>query len=145
MLVNISPDALLEKGTINALRYGQIYASSSNIKNRKENTNNSRGEMAKPWGEKKVGMKRNFLKPADPKVLQELREIYSKYVPEKTEEEVEVILKKFAGREALLLAKVQSKYVKSNKKKTQPVPPPTASNSKSINNKSPLVKNRPLV
>ena len=118
--------------------------------------------MAKPWEKKKVGMKRNFLKPADPKVLQELREIYSKYVPKKTKEEVEVILKKFAGREALLLAKVQSKYVKNNnnnnknndeddvmivnnKKKTQPVPPPTASNSKLINNKSPLVKNRPLV
>ena len=160
MLVNISPDALLEKGTINALRYGQIYASSSNTKNRKENMSNSRGKMAKPWEKKKVGMKRNFLKPADPKVLQELREIYSKYVPEKTKEEVEVILKKFAGREALLLAKVQSKYVKNNnkknndeedvmivnnKKKTQPVPPPTASNSKLINNKSPLVKNRPLV
>ena len=44
-------------------------------------------------------------------VLEELRAIYRKHVPEKTREDVEAILAKYKGREAGLLVKVRAKYV----------------------------------
>ena len=40
-----------------------------------------------------------------------LRAFYKEHVPEKSDNEVEAILAKYAGREAKLLAKVQKKYL----------------------------------
>uniref|UniRef100_A0A7S4MHV7 Kinesin motor domain-containing protein n=1 Tax=Odontella aurita TaxID=265563 RepID=A0A7S4MHV7_9STRA len=121
MLINVSPDARLERGTVNALRYGQMYARGQKGATTASKGNGGRGRSAaKNGGKKNAPSSRRKTKsaasaippkPADPEVLRELREIYRDRVPEKTEEEVEGIIQKFAGREALLLAKVRGKYV----------------------------------
>jgi len=47
----------------------------------------------------------------DPALLSELWRVYKEHVPEKSEEEVETIIARFAGREAALLQKVTAKYM----------------------------------
>jgi hypothetical protein len=49
--------------------------------------------------------------PCDPEIVAALRAIYAEHVPDKTSEDVEAILTKFAGREEMLLGKVRAKYV----------------------------------
>jgi hypothetical protein len=101
MLVNISPAAALERPTLNSLRYGQVVTAASAPKNK-------RAGVRKPAGKppaKSAG-------PCEPVVLEALRKIYAQHVPEKTAEEVEAILGKFAGREVELLGKVRAKYGK---------------------------------
>ena len=105
MLVNISPAAELQKGTINALRYGQLYAGgrsggASKAVLGKGASGGTRAGGPKPWQRA----------PCDPAILAALRAIYTEHVPEKTVEEVEAILKRFAGKEAVLLGKVRAKY-----------------------------------
>eukprot|EP01045_Picozoa_sp_COSAG04_P007664 COSAG04_NODE_405_length_14870_cov_4.008666_13_plen_161_part_00 len=54
-----------------------------------------------------------------------LRAFYKEHVPEKSDNEVEAILAKYAGREAKLLAKVQKKYLadgSTNAEQPQPQP-----------------------
>ena len=126
----------------------------------KENKiNKTRDKKLKPWkvNKTKKTVVKHSPKPADPKVLQELRYIYDKYVPGKTSEEVDAIIQKFAGRENLLLLKVRNKYVKTadnvnadvadaiiTKNKKSPVPPSKQSTAVA-KNESPLVKSRSLV
>ena len=50
--------------------------------------------------------------PADPqKIQEEIFALYRQHCPEKSGHDVEVILGKFAGREAELLARAREKYV----------------------------------
>ena len=49
----------------------------------------------------------------DKGAISELREIYAKHSPDKSEAEVAVILFKFRGREKELLGRVRAKYVAS--------------------------------
>ncbi len=114
MLVNVSPASSLARRTINALRYGQIYASSSNRKKKIDIIRESKTANLKPWKSKGAKVGRPFARPANPEVLQELRAIYSEHVPGKTTEEVEAIIKTFSGREGLLLAKARKKYLPSD-------------------------------
>ena len=116
MLVNISPAAELQKGTANALRYGQMYAGGRRGGAEKSMLGKSGGASAaggsKPWqrGKRRAAA---AAAPSDPAVLAALRAIYAEHVPEKTAEEVEEILARFAGREAVLLKKVRAKYLAS--------------------------------
>ena len=73
--------------------------------------NDSKTVHSKPWKSKHANVGRRFARTANPRILQELRAIYSEHVPGKTTEEVEAIIKTFSGREGLLLAKVRKKYL----------------------------------
>ena len=57
------------------------------------------------------GAERALPDVCDPEVLASLKKIYEEHVPEKSEEEVGGIIAKYAGREAVLLVKVQKKYL----------------------------------
>ena len=63
---------------------------------------------SKPW---QRGKPPPSAVPCDPAVLAALRAIYAEHVPEKTSSDVEAILGRFAGREAVLLRKVRAKYL----------------------------------
>lgn len=112
-----SPAAELQKGTVNALRYGQLYAGGGGRSAKAATLGkgsggggaSASGGGSKPW--QRRGSKSKPTAPCDPAVLAELRAIYAEHVPEKSAAEVEVILRKFAGREATLLGKVRAKYV----------------------------------
>ena len=112
-----SPAAELQKGTVNALRYGQLYAGGGGRSAKAATLGkgsggggaSASGGGSKPW--QRRGSKSKLTAPCDPAVLAELRAIYAEHVPEKSAAEVEVILRKFAGREATLLGKVRAKYV----------------------------------
>eukprot|EP00928_Gymnodinium_smaydae_P077166 TRINITY_DN60372_c0_g1_i1.p1 TRINITY_DN60372_c0_g1~~TRINITY_DN60372_c0_g1_i1.p1 ORF type:complete len:210 (-),score=64.37 TRINITY_DN60372_c0_g1_i1:177-806(-) len=61
--------------------------------------------VVKPW------QRRGFeLQPSDPSLRPEILRIYREHCPEKSLDEVELILSNYAGREAELLAKLQEKY-----------------------------------
>lgn len=109
MLVNVSPAALLEKMTMNSLRYGQMYASVAP------------GKATRPSGAAAVSRKHSgpgsavLLPdvPVDPEVRVELLRIYGEKCPEKSPADVEAILSKFASRRGglqELLLKVREKY-----------------------------------
>ena len=119
MLVNISPAAELQKGTVNALRYGQLYGGGRGGGGGKAMLGGKGGGSgdgasaaggSKPWQRSKSASVAAAAS-CDPAVLTALRAIYAEYVPEKTAEEVEAILEKFVGREAVLLRKARAKYV----------------------------------
>lgn len=106
MLVNVSPAANLEKMTLNTLRYGQMYASGSNGYKAAVKS----GGYAKPkasFTRPSAGKLRSA--PCDPMIKKELINIYRKHCPEKSEADVDSIIAKFVGREALL-CKVKAKY-----------------------------------
>mmetsp|Transcript_27839 Transcript_27839/g.31955 ORF Transcript_27839/g.31955 Transcript_27839/m.31955 type:complete len:643 (+) Transcript_27839:330-2258(+) len=105
MLVNVSPASHLKSGTVNALRYGQMFSVGKNDKNRSSSTFTSLDKLKKN-NETNKG-ESNFAEKA---ILKELRRIYEEYVPKKSEEETEAILTKFKGRERWLLEKVKNKY-----------------------------------
>lgn len=116
MLVNISPAAELQKGTVNALRYGQLYAGGGGrgsgggkviLGKGSGGDASAKGGSSKPWQRGKPPS----AVPCDPAVLAALRAIYAEHVPEKTSSDVEAILGRFAGREAVLLRKVRAKYL----------------------------------
>jgi hypothetical protein len=115
MLVNISPAAELQKGTVNALRYGQLYAGGGRgsaggkviLGKGSGGDASAKGGSSKPWQRGKPPS----AVPCDPAVLAALRAIYAEHVPEKTSSDVEAILERFAGREAVLLRKVRAKYL----------------------------------
>ena len=119
MLVNVSPAAELQKGTINALRYGQLYAgargggggSSSSRQARSMLGNSVDGRAPRAAGGSKPWLTAAAAKPCSPAIVAALRAIYAEHVPDKTSEDVEAILTKFAGREEMLLGKVRAKYV----------------------------------
>jgi len=106
MLLNVSPADHIERMTINTLRYGQILA--------------SRGASKKKTSQVKSRAKPQLCQPPqpckvhqlfDPKIREELLHIYQEHCPEKSEQDVQVILGRFVGREAELLQKAREKYV----------------------------------
>ena len=103
MLVNISPAAALERPTLNSLRYGQVVTATASATKKKRAGGGGGARKKKPPLR---------AKPCDPAVLDALRKVYAEHVPEKTAEAVDVIIEKFAGREAELLGKVRAKYEK---------------------------------
>lgn len=119
MLVNISPAAEIQKGTVNALRYGQLYAGGGRGDGvRKAMLGKGGGGGgggasvaggSKPWQRSELASAAAAA-PCDAAIMTALRAIYAEHVPDKTAEEVEAILKKFVGREAVLLGKVRAKY-----------------------------------
>ena len=59
MLINVSPNAKLEHGTRNALRYGQMYSSTAGKKNGRRNfskgfKSDRRKGGPKPWQKKRI-------------------------------------------------------------------------------------------
>ncbi|GMI12575.1 hypothetical protein TrVE_jg1345 [Triparma verrucosa] len=112
MLVNISPSSSLKIGTINALRYGQMFAAVSQ-QNRRQSVQGMDRRMSRL----------SMVKKADPEVIRTLREIYKTacFSIKETNE----ILAKFEGREDLLLEKAKAKYwgVKKNLVKVTKSPP----------------------
>lgn len=103
MLVNISPAEYLLKKTLNTLRYGQMFATSSG----------STKEAAAPVrGQPAASLPAAGAPPAksDPAIRMEVRSLYRQFCPEKSDREVETILCRFAGREEELLAKARAKY-----------------------------------
>ena len=96
MLVNCAQPAQLEKKTVNSLRYGQLYAT----------TTSGKARPAKAGAGAKGGRGASW----DPAVLAALREVYATHVPEKSAADVDAIIAKFGGREAELLGKVRAKY-----------------------------------
>jgi len=101
MVVNVCPSAHIKSGTVNALRYGQMYAS------RRHNRDNDTKRVLSLMHQ---NSKSELAKFAERATLAELRRIYQQYVPEKTEEEVDAIMAKFKGREAGLLKTLKQKY-----------------------------------
>jgi hypothetical protein len=131
LLVNISPSAALERGTLNALRYGQVHAYTASAAGGKR-ASKLRGEIAaaaeaaergdgdgktagtagtppsksKPWRTKGGASK------MDPAVAKkQLMGIYKIHCPEKTEADVDMLLSKCVGRERILIKKVRVKYL----------------------------------
>jgi len=106
MLLNVSPADHIERMTINTLRYGQILASRSASKKTKSPVNlGAKLQLCQAHQPCEV------LQTCDPKIRKELLHIYQEHCPEKSEQEVLVILNRFAGREAELLQKARQKYV----------------------------------
>lgn len=112
MLVNVSPASNLKHGTMNALRYGQLFS--------KNGSGNNTTKSSDKTGSRRIAEFRKQAKenqaPTNSKVdsevcKAELRKIYETCVPEKTPEDVESILHKFEGREQVLLEKVKAKYL----------------------------------
>ena len=103
MLVNISPAAELQKGTVNALRYGQLYAGArgggvakamlgkggGGGRGRGKGGGAAAAGGAKPWHRDKPAATAATV-PCDPGVLAALRAIYAEHVPDKTAKEVSV-------------------------------------------------------
>eukprot|EP00656_Telonema_subtile_P011446 TRINITY_DN15674_c0_g1_i3.p1 TRINITY_DN15674_c0_g1~~TRINITY_DN15674_c0_g1_i3.p1 ORF type:complete len:635 (+),score=156.09 TRINITY_DN15674_c0_g1_i3:113-2017(+) len=106
MLVNVSPDAQLEKMTLNTLRYGQMYADANTNPTKKRTVKKAAGA---PKGSRAAAPGA----VCAPEVRAELLEIYENHCPEKTREQVESILSKFGGRETELLEKARAKYLQS--------------------------------
>ncbi len=111
MLVNISPAADLQKATLNALRYGQLYATPPRGR--------ERGRGGTGSSSRRGGSSSQQSTARTQAVVAALRAIYSEHAPDKTAEEVEEIIAKFAGREQTLLRKVRAKYVEDD---AQPAP-----------------------
>lgn len=115
MLVNVSPASNLKHGTMNALRYGQLFSnnngnSATNKSSEKKTGSRRIAEFRKQAKENQVPSKN--CSRVDPEVFKaELRKIYETCVPEKTPQDVESILQKFEGREQVLLEKVKAKYL----------------------------------
>eukprot|EP00415_Alexandrium_ostenfeldii_P004311 UN4311 len=124
MLVNVSPASNLERMTTNALRYGQLFAAGRKggggaaaaaaaaavTAATKPSALSSAAGVVKPWMKEKKVVSEETPVEALPAMLEELRALYAKHCPEKSADEVDVILLRFAGREAELLAKVKAKY-----------------------------------
>lgn len=130
MVVNVSPASNLKNGTVNALRYGQLFAAggSRNINGSSEKASSngdsagadggppkssSSSRMARLRKQAKENLQQSSSNDpdVDPEIWKrKVREIYSAHVPEKTKEEVEEILGKFSGREQVLLERVEAKY-----------------------------------
>ncbi|GMH81445.1 hypothetical protein TL16_g08932 [Triparma laevis f. inornata] len=102
MLVNISPAASLKSGTINALRYGQMFAAAT-----------QQGRRQSVKGMDRRMSRLSIVRKADPEVIKTLREIYKD--AGKTLKETNEILAKFEGREEMLLEKAKAKYWKTKK------------------------------
>ena len=109
MLVNVSPAADLQKGTVNALRYGQLYGGGSRATGRGSRTLCAGGSSQQSAAKTQA-------------VVAALKAIYSGHVPEKTGAEVEEIIAKFAGREQALLRKVKAKYCEQPEPEPEPQP-----------------------
>lgn len=130
MLVNVSPVAGIEKATVNALRYGQMFSKAR----RGASAGASAGGGAcaarviggsklcaqKRGANAAVAEKENTLPRAAElalsnaeleRVREEVRHIYACHCTEKTADEVDEILTKFQGREKDLFVKVKAKYV----------------------------------
>ena len=88
MLVNVSPAAHLSRMTLNALRYGQMFAAAD----------------ARPDPSAAAPPK------CDPRVREEIVALYRRHCPEKSERDIEAILRRFSGKEAELLRKARQKY-----------------------------------
>ena len=116
MLVNVSPAADLEKGTINALRYGQLYAGSRGSAGGNRQANRVLGDGVGGRAPRAAGSSKPWLRskraaaPCDATIAAAVRAIYAEHVSDKSVEDVEAILKQFAGREETLLRKVGMKY-----------------------------------
>jgi len=106
MLLNVSPADHIERMTINTLRYGQILASRGASKKKTSQVQSRASPQVC-----RAPQRCKFLQPCDPTIHEELLRIYHQHCPEKSEQEVQVILSRFAGREAELLQKVRDKYV----------------------------------
>jgi hypothetical protein len=106
MLVNVSPNAQLEKMTLNSLRYGQMYADGSTDKGKYPTRVRQEVASGKGAGKGRGGFA--AMDPDEAKVV--LMEIYKTWCPEKTEEDVDTLLAKFVGRERTLIQKVRKKY-----------------------------------
>merc|ERR1712232_106784 len=98
MLVNVSPAEHLSKMTLNALRYGQMFAAADKPRQSACNvvTHKPKPSAAPP--------------KCDPKIRQEIFSIYQQHCPEKSNHDIEVILSRFSGKEAELLDKARKKY-----------------------------------
>jgi hypothetical protein len=105
MMVNIAPCSHLEKMTLNTLRYGQMFASSTSSASRASGST-ARTQRTHSHIQKSSRQKEH--------AREELLRIYSEHCPTKSSAEVECILLKFAGRETALLCKVRAKYLTSN-------------------------------
>eukprot|EP00812_Abedinium_dasypus_P011965 NODE_5500_length_576_cov_351.241843.p2 GENE.NODE_5500_length_576_cov_351.241843~~NODE_5500_length_576_cov_351.241843.p2 ORF type:complete len:128 (-),score=19.95 NODE_5500_length_576_cov_351.241843:177-560(-) len=110
MLVNISPAGYLGKRTVNTLRYGQMFAASSDSKE---------VPLSQPHGQTQAATARSAVTTrtaeCDPAIREEVRSLYRQFCPGKSEREVETILGRFAGREVELLAKAREKYSGSSR------------------------------
>ena len=107
MLVNVSPNAQLEKMTLNSLRYGQMYADAGS-QGEGQCPAKARREVAPGKGAGKGRSCFAAMDPNEAKVV--LMGIYETHCPEKTEEDVGTLLAKFVGREKTLIQKVRKKY-----------------------------------
>jgi len=107
MLVNVSPNAQLEKMTLNSLRYGQMYADAGS-QGEGQCPAKARREVASGKGAGKGRSCFAAMDPNEAKVV--LMGIYETHCPEKTEEDVGTLLAKFVGREKTLIQKVRKKY-----------------------------------
>ena len=126
ILVNVSPASNLKHGTMNALRYGQLFANSSTVSANGTKKSASKLPTDSIPGSTRIAKlreqaKENMMAPnstfengpgVNPEACkEELRRIYETCVPEKTAQEVESILVKFQGKEQWLLEKVKAKYL----------------------------------
>lgn len=107
MIACISPSITQERDTLNTLHYAQMVAGAP-AKSR-----------AAPAKRKPIGRRQ-----ADPATVKQIREIYKEHCPDKTEADVDGILKKFAGREQILLSKMKAKYVVNKPKEDAPMAEP---------------------
>uniref|UniRef100_A0A7S2PDE3 Kinesin motor domain-containing protein n=1 Tax=Zooxanthella nutricula TaxID=1333877 RepID=A0A7S2PDE3_9DINO len=103
MLVNISPAEHLRKMTLNTLRYGQLFAAAERPHKGCAHTP-SQKQVATASQEKPVRAQ------CDPKIREAIFALYGEHCPEKSEHDIEVILKRFQGKEAELLEKARGKY-----------------------------------
>lgn len=113
MLVNISPANHISKMTVNSLRYGQMFASATG----KSTPTPAKAvpaatKQSQAYRQPKPAAKVAASTKCDPQLRKELLDLYNQYCPEKNAQEVEDIIKKFAGREAELLQKARDKYVR---------------------------------
>jgi len=139
MMVNLSPAGNLERMTLNTLRYGQMFASTTG------QSPATKGKGPAPVAKESTGAKAKGLAPdgmvsaaadgrvpaparmgsarangkipapvanesAGAKIREELMSLYREHCPDKSEQEVQTIIHRFAGRETELLQKAREKY-----------------------------------
>jgi len=106
MIATISPSATQDKESTNTMRYAQMVAGGG-----------------KAGGKKTQAAERAARRAAE--MISQIKQIYKEHCPEKSDADVEAILKKFQGKEATLLRKVRTKYASGKRKE-----PPTATEQK---------------
>ena len=111
MLVNVSPNAQLEKMTLNSLRYGQMYVDASTPSQGEGSKGKHPARVHQEVLGKAAGKGQGGFASMDPDEARGvLMGIYKTHCPEKTEQDVGALLAKFVGRERTLIQKVRNKY-----------------------------------